>query len=179
MSSLINNFAFLSSLTNTKEFAFFKTPKGIKKIKNIIIEVYMEVKAPNTTSWQYYFEGFWILDNMRSVCHALSTNSVLQTLEVSFWHYYSTIDWWKHSRGGPQDTAIPSFFQYSTSFNNFAGPLSWLRVSRKVDFKENQEFHGLNDALENLKTIILSGTPAKSPSKLEMMWIGLENQLTY
>ena len=170
--------ALLSTLTNTQDFAFFKAPKSIKKIKNIIVEVYMEVEAPSTTSWYHYVQALFILDNMRSVCYALSANSVLQSLEVSFWHYHSTIDWSRHSCGTPQETAIPSFFQYSASFNDFAGPISWLRVSREVDFKEKQEFYGLNDALESLKTIILSGTPAKCPSQLEMMWIGLKNKLT-
>ena len=72
----------------------------------------------------------------------------------------------------------PSFFRYSTAFEEVARPLSWLRASGEVDFKELCENDGVDDTLPRLKNTILSGTPAIGPSELDMMWLQLKQQLS-
>ena len=169
--------AFLSSMTNTQRFDIFQPPKFIKTIRNVHIEVYMDVMIPNAGYENHKHQLGWILDNIRNVCYALSTNNVLKNLEVSWWHYNLVLSWWDQPRSPQQDMVIPSFFQYSTSFADVARPLIWLSVSGKVDLKAKRAFHRVSGLVEGFQIFMKSRTPAKDPSKLEMDWLELKNWL--
>ncbi len=166
--------AFLSSLTSTQKFDFFKAPKWVKKIRNIIIEIYMDVNGQNFGAGNMVDQIDWIHDNMRSVCYALSSNTVLRNLEVSCWRYNSVSNRSTYLSGRPQYIAIPSLLQFTATFMRVAGPLTWLRVSCQVDLNQKEEMGGMNDSLECLKEIIESDTPAEGPSELEMMLFELK-----
>ena len=84
---------FLSLLISTQNYSHFRAPKSTHQVKHVIIEVYIDIKTPDSGSANLRHQAPWILDNMRSICHALSTNSILQTLELGFWHYNTISDW--------------------------------------------------------------------------------------
>lgn len=81
--------AFLSSLTNTQNLEVVKAPKCAQKIRNVIIKIYMDIETngPGAPKRANHIDQITqIHENMRSVCHALSMNGELRTLEVSCWH---------------------------------------------------------------------------------------------
>ena len=84
--------AFLSSVTDTQNYALFKTPKMTPKIKHVIVEICVDVTNTDARSAHLNDQLPWIPDNMRSFCHALSMKSILRTLEVTCWHYNTISD---------------------------------------------------------------------------------------
>ena len=170
--------AFLSSLTNAQNYTFFEAPKNIRKIKHVSIELYLDVKNPGDELASPHRQTSWIHDNMRNICQALFANSILKTLEVSCWYYNPVPNRLSCSWGAQLDTAIPLFFQYPIAFEEFAGPLSWIRIHGEVDFKEIRDFGAANDTLSRLKNAVQTGTIATGPSELDMMWLQLKQELS-
>jgi len=107
---------FSSSLINTQNLEVFEAPNCTKKIRDVNIEIYIEKETGDSGTPNPTDQVTWNHENMHSICHALSTNNILRTLEVSYWHYTSDFGKSIYSVGILEDMAIPSFFQYSRSF---------------------------------------------------------------